>query len=328
MYVAVMANDCPLSAWGSNSRVDHVISSTPEGPYIFHDTALPVWAHNPQVVVQNNADGSATFLLFHIGDANGGNPANCTPSTAEALSPGDGAADAHPLEGAPGSTLHVASDPNGPWTPVLPAPPGCNNPAPLLHPNGTWYLLCDSSSIVTAPSFVGPWTAAGSISTAGGVPGTYEDAFMYLSPDASSWHVIYHVYNATTPCGACLGTMVSGHAFSADGVTWHQSPVQPFDNVYGRTDGVNVTVSTRERPKLLFNSAGVPTHLSNGVCQAVTCPPTPGGESQSAPAPELPRHGGCGRRECARCTVRSHLTTPCPARPAVLHPTLFAVNCK
>jgi hypothetical protein len=275
MYVAVMANDCPLSAWGSNSRVDHVVSATPEGPYTFADTALPVWAHNPQVVVQANADGSSTFLLFHIGGANGGNPQNCSSSAAA------GAAAYSLAEGAAApaaSSLHMASNPAGPWTPVLPQPPSCNNPAPMLHPNGTWFLLCDSVTLYSAASYTGPWTQLTNINQNGGVPGTYEDAFLYLAPNASSWHVIYHVYNATTPCGACLGTMVSGHAYSPDGWTWYQSPVQPFDNTYTTTDGVNVTVATRERPKLLFDSNGNPTHLTNGVCQAVTCPPTPGGE--------------------------------------------------
>ena len=36
-----------------------------------------------------------------------------------------------------------------------------------------------------------------------------------------------------------------------------------------------VTVATRERPKLLFNAAGEPTHLINPVCSAPQCAPQP-----------------------------------------------------
>jgi hypothetical protein len=32
-------------------------------------------------------------------------------------------------------------------------------------------------------------------------------------------------------------------------------------------------MSTRERPKLLFNAAGDPTHLFNGVCPMPNCAP-------------------------------------------------------
>ena len=45
--------------------------------------------------------------------------------------------------------------------------------------------------------------------------------------------------------------------------------------------GEATTVSTRERLKLLFNKAGVPTHLFNGVCSASACT-APDGSNQSA----------------------------------------------
>eukprot|EP00051_Salpingoeca_urceolata_P001467 m.41233 g.41233 ORF g.41233 m.41233 type:complete len:154 (-) comp11439_c0_seq1:87-548(-) len=98
------------------------------------------------------------------------------------------------------------------------------------------------------------------------------------SADAQgNFHLVFHVYNATTPCGECDGSLVSGHKFSADGHTWTTSDVSPFGNVIHRTDGTSQTLSTRERPKFLFNAQGVPTHLSNGACGGTaTCPPTPG----------------------------------------------------
>ena len=44
LFVAEMVNHCTLASWGSNSQCTHAVSLTgPEGPYLFHDTALPVW---------------------------------------------------------------------------------------------------------------------------------------------------------------------------------------------------------------------------------------------------------------------------------------------
>jgi hypothetical protein len=90
--------------------------------------------------------------------------------------------------------------------------------------------------------------------------------------------VIYHVYNATTPCGECSGAMVSGHSYSADGVTWRSSNVQPYSQVAQKTDGTEWVLATRERPKVIQDPATRKlTHLVTGVCYGVsTCPPTPG----------------------------------------------------
>lgn len=34
-YVSSMTNDCPLSHWGKNSRVDHAVADNITGPYVF-----------------------------------------------------------------------------------------------------------------------------------------------------------------------------------------------------------------------------------------------------------------------------------------------------
>lgn len=264
LYVAEMVNDCPLSEWGLNSQVSHAVSSKPTGPYAFKDVAVPVWAHNPQALLSSK-DGKPLFVIFHIGSGTTTKaPKNCTHYGWQPQKPADPA----------GSTLHVATSPDGPWQPVTPSPPSCNNPAPLQHPNGTWYLLCGSKLLFRAPALTGPWTQVAKVPH-GGVPGTYEDAFIFIDK-RGHWHALFHVYNATTPCGACDGSMVSAHDYSEDGITWTASSVQPFSNQYTLTTGGTVTLSTRERPKLLFAADGTPTHLINGVCHAVTCPPTPG----------------------------------------------------
>mgnify|MGYP001295614521 CR=1 FL=1 len=79
LFVAEMVNHCPLSDWGRNSQISHAVAATPTGPFKFRDVAVPVWSHNPQVVLTADDDGRALFALFHIGDGTtGGPPANCT----------------------------------------------------------------------------------------------------------------------------------------------------------------------------------------------------------------------------------------------------------
>ena len=92
-----------------------------------------------------------------------------------------------------------------------------------------------------------------------------------------NFHVIYHVYR-TGPVGGdahnCLpghdGSIVSGHYYSADGFTWAAASTPPYGNVVNITDGSALLLTTRERPKMIFNANGDPTHISNGVC------PSPG----------------------------------------------------
>ena len=70
---------------------------------------------------------------------------------------------------------------------------------------------------------------------------------------------------------------MSGHTFSKDGLVWNVSSVSPYGNTVAVDGGAVLTLSTRERPKLVFNDKGQPTHLMNGVCYGVSsCPPTPG----------------------------------------------------
>lgn len=122
-----------------------------------------------------------TLVLFHIGDANDGPVSNCSSSVDVA------GVVVSSLRGGPGSTVHYATNPYGPWTPVDTPPPGCNNPvrrgprgpclshgshmcaalqAPFLHPNGTWFLFC-SGPLYSAPSFFGPWTVATNVRASG-----------------------------------------------------------------------------------------------------------------------------------------------------------------
>eukprot|EP01065_Artemidia_motanka_P049776 TRINITY_DN8355_c0_g1_i1.p1 TRINITY_DN8355_c0_g1~~TRINITY_DN8355_c0_g1_i1.p1 ORF type:complete len:469 (+),score=131.64 TRINITY_DN8355_c0_g1_i1:70-1476(+) len=254
LYAAAMTNHCPLQDWGKNSRVDHAVADTPTGPFKFQDVAINTWSHNPAPV--RLKDGS--YAIFHIGSGSGSATGgkNCSS-----------AASAEEVQS--GSTIHVSKSLDGPWTPLPNSLGGCNNPAPWVHPNGTIFIVC-GGSILRADSPAGPYTKAASVSHSGGVPGAYEDPFLYT--DALGWHVLYHVYDTSEDPTQCVTSTVSAHIFSEDGHTWHSGTEQPYTTQVTKTSGEVITVATRERPKLMFDSSGKMTHLINGVCSATACP--------------------------------------------------------
>ena len=95
---------------------------------------------------------------------------------------------------------------------------------------------------VYASSTSAPW--------GGSVKGV-EDPFLWIDT-RGNWHALYHFVNGPTP---------GGHACSRDGRVWSNVTA-----AYGQSRPVgNGTVSYgAERPKLLFDAAGAPTHLYNG----------------------------------------------------------------
>jgi hypothetical protein len=55
---------------------------------------------------------------------------------------------------------------------------------------------------------------------------------------------------------------ISGHLFSRDGLTnWTVSPTEPYSYNLTYSDGSTGLVATRERPKLLFDAQGDPSHI-------------------------------------------------------------------
>lgn len=274
IFVSAMTNNCTLQHWGSNSRIEHGVSKTIVGPYVFKDVAIPTWSHNSAPIALH--DG--TFAIVHIGGGSG--PAdggvNCSRV---AMQPVPEAWRSSALGAAgTGSSIHVSNSLNGPWRPLQPNTlPSCNNPAPWVHPkNGTIYIFC-GGTMLRAESISGPWVIVTHVSPSGrGPAGSYEDPFLYTTE--RGWHLIYHVYNTgeNPPHGhECINSTVSAHAFSPDGFHWFMSPTQPYGTQVKLTSGATVTVATRERPKLWFDASGHMTHLFNGVCSAQSCPNGP-----------------------------------------------------
>ena len=82
------------------------------------------------------------------------------------------------------------------------------------------------------------------------------------------------------------------------------SPLSPYGTQVELTTGETVTVATRERPKMWFNSKGQKTHLFNGVCSAPNCPNGP----------------ATGCVDC-KCESRGmHCRFPASSPPSLLHP--------
>jgi len=214
------------------------------GPYLYKDVAVPLYSHNPQIVVDRSGS-SPVYLIYHIGGGSGGNAKNCAtfrssqshPSIQELLA---------------GGLIHYATSPDGPWEGVSPSGLGnCNNPAPYLDKNGTVLLVCTHASYIAA-SWKGPYTLVNNTNSGNGGKGTWEDPFIWLDK-RNMWKQIGHVYAGT---GEHYADRVAGYAYSRDGRDWVRCPTPPWDNKVTQTDGKTIAYTTRERPKIFFDTDG------------------------------------------------------------------------
>lgn len=283
-----MANNCSLGTWTTNSQVVVAVAQTkddPTGPYTRLSTAVTPWAHNPEVI--RAADG--TYVLFTLGNGtNHGTIKHCGGGQQEPSAAGAGEGSDRRLQSASqsapestdtvGFTLHYAKSPTGPWmahnTTISGFQPTWNmhnwNPAPVAMPDGSVRMMVHTDpkpwageTVVEASTWRGPYKAVtGDISPCDHCE---EDPFMWKDK-RGNWHVLYHRMFDPPGHGA-LGSWSGGHSFSADGLTW-----SPIDRCYNTTvaleDGSSVVLKRRERPKLVFDKDGQPTHLSNGVERA------------------------------------------------------------
>jgi len=257
LYVTEMVFGCGLCEWGYNSEIVHAVSKTLFGPYRFVDVAVPLWSHNPEVVIDNST-GTPTYIIYHIGDADGGTPKICNTSSLshhrqerqEGIIPEAG-------------LLHHSESPYGPWIPLTPhgLQGGCNNPAPLIYSNGSVLLICTWFAL-SAPSFRGPYKPFPFNFTGNAGNGTWEDPFIWLDK-RGHYHMLSHVWEGT---GKLYAVRVGGQAYSLDGMLWVQTDQVPYTNMVNHTDGEVSAYSTRERPKLYFDPISrEPVALFNGV---------------------------------------------------------------
>ena len=152
MFNGIYTKGCGVNYWRGNSAVAHLVSASPQGPFIYLDEALPLWHTNPQVVVDPR---SGLYVLFAIGQSvNQSNWTECNCSAKVPCPPGP------PNPSLAGLIdVHYSASPYGPWTPLLIngstiAMHG-TNPAPAFYPNGTLVLGVNSEG--THVAIVDDW---------------------------------------------------------------------------------------------------------------------------------------------------------------------------
>jgi len=282
LFVAAFTQHCGLNDWKKNSEVIHAVSkNNPLGPFTFHDIALPVWHHNPQII--QHTDG--TYLLFSIGLDPEPNQANCTHLKEADKNKGSPSSSVNPLpEKSPKSSgvaapvelvqLHYAQSVYGPWT--LLVIDGSNNlfsgtnPAPWVNPDGSLYVGSHGGNYFTlseAPHWKGPYSPAKNVFRSDGEY-NIEDPFLWFDSKSKTWKVLLHQYNATNSKNQ---VSVGGYAESATDDIWgawtlqsHQTPA--YNITVHFQDNTVINYTRRERPKLLLNKDSSPAVLYTGVC--------------------------------------------------------------
>jgi hypothetical protein len=116
--------------------------------------------------------------------------------------------------------------------------------------------------VALAPTWRGPFVVSVGDGAVANLPKSQEDPFMWIDR-RGHWHALVHRM-FDPPGGGPCGAWAGGHLFSADGTQW--SPIARAYNTTVRTaDGGATIFDRRERPKLIFNAEGAPTHLYNGA---------------------------------------------------------------
>ena len=307
MWVAQMTNGCDLSSWQTNSEIVLAKSLDPLGPFEPISVVLPPWGHNPQAIRAPDDEHGHVYALYALGDGvlYNGPPRDCRGSLngsslrsqrqrgAVAVRGEAGEAGEAGKAGEAGETITAnftisfAQHPRGPYAKhvasILEWPAtwdygehGNWNPSPLVHPNGTIFLMAHTSSkgfmngeaIIAANSWRGPYrvVASNTYDSWGGHVWRAEDPFMWIDK-RGAWHVLYNWGGGGGPGGP------GGHAFSSNGIHW--SPIAAAFNstrpVMAGPPGSKLwTVNYwSERPKLLFAEDGTtPTHLYAGSSKA------------------------------------------------------------
>lgn len=257
------ANGTPqtIKSWYNSSVIAHAVSDRPGGGFVFKDVALAprggdlfdgTTTHNPTVT--RLPDGS--FALYYIG-------LNCARY---------GGRDCikHQWIGAA-----RAADPSGPWErlpePVLSGEDGLAweggmvaNPSVMALRNGTLLMayrgLNDRGiGVATAPTWKGPFTR---LNGGAAVLGPDSPLRTAADEDMTLWQSGRGIQMLLHQEGR--GGRVGAHAYSTDdGLSWTVAGDAYTLSVAAA--GGEVSYTRRERPQVLKNAAGQPTHLFSGV---------------------------------------------------------------
>ncbi len=253
--------------WMTSSEVVRAVADRPEGPYAFREVVLPArgaeyWdgrsTHNPAITRYQDS-----YLLFYMGST-------------------------HPLEDPPRGTRFELADPRaivarsrkrigiataksleGPWTrydaPLLDVKPGTfysfltSNPAPVVEPDGSVYLMFKSRryqgnthspmmlGAARARHYLGPYQVIGSEPLFSPTRlGELEDPFVWKTSDG-------YAMVAKDMAGTIVGEKHAGlYARSRDGVDW-KLVGKAWSRRLRFDDGSEQTMGQLERPWLLFD---------------------------------------------------------------------------
>jgi len=252
--------------WMTNSEIVRAVADRPEGPYTFQEVALPArgaeyWdgrsTHNPAITRHGD-----TYVLFYMGST-------------------------HPLADPPRGALFPLDDPRaivarsrkrvgiatakslaGPWTryerPILETRPGTfysfltSNPAPVVHPDGSAYLMFKARryegtkhgamvlGAARARHYLGPYEVVGDEPLFSPTKmGEVEDPFVWKT--AAGYEMV-----AKDMTGKLVGEKHAGiHARSKDGLDWTLLG-KAWSRVLKWDDGTSQQMGQLERPCLLI----------------------------------------------------------------------------
>ena len=129
------------------------------------------------------------------------------------------------------------------------------------------------ASLSAGPGFHGPGTGHDGTSSWGGSVVHQGDTWHMFASEfvggcgLSSWggnsQIVHAVSNALFHWFPHFG----GHAFSVDGQRW-SNITYAYNGTINLDNGDNITCGRRERPALIFDQSGLPTHLVTGCCVA------------------------------------------------------------
>lgn len=230
------------SGYMTNSEIVLATSTTPEGPYEFQKVIIgkregdyfdSVMAHNPHIKKIGD-----TYYLFYIGSP-------------------DGTQEKRAIGYAKSKNLIDFERMDDP----IDLPPNANNPSVLVMRDGKILLVFRDGKLNV------------SIAKADRV----EDGFRLLAYDIfdgkraedmfifnyeSKLHII-----AEDNVGAFTGNERFGfHVVSNDEINWKKADnILAYDHTLKFTDGSEIKAERRERPQLIFDELGRPTHLLTAV---------------------------------------------------------------
>ena len=295
MLASEFENKCGIDHWSPNSAIVHATSTSgAAGPYKRQSVAVIPFAHNPKVV--RAPDG--TWLMYTIGvQLPASDLFNCSQEAGSAIrgeytDPAQSGRHYSGLDAStnlppgrnPGNresnvTLYTsATSLAGPWERygVVLGPDfegtwdeDTSNPSPWVFSNGTVLLMyrgcvvhgggCDKEyiGIASAPSWKGPYRRLG-----GGQPilptVPAEDPSLWVDRRGHYHFLMHYIPDAE---------LVARHAFARSyGGPWsiRESSI-PYNSTVAFNDGSVVTFEKRERPHLVWDDNGNPTHLVTGV---------------------------------------------------------------